>query len=110
MSGSLWAAPEVRSSRIVPIVCIENEGKGICRLKRKITSFKTRHQKYQDLFTTQDEFTYCLDVHKLVERMGLLKCVLLHKGNKYGSIPIGYTGEPQGESYRHSKSDFTSPI
>uniref|UniRef100_A0A1B0C9S4 Uncharacterized protein n=1 Tax=Lutzomyia longipalpis TaxID=7200 RepID=A0A1B0C9S4_LUTLO len=73
----------------------------------KITSFKTRHQKYQDLFTTQDEFTYCLDVHKLVERMELqnydpeewrlfidssifsLKCVLLHKGNKYGSIPIG---------------------
>ncbi|KAI6649576.1 hypothetical protein LOD99_6742 [Oopsacas minuta] len=61
----------------------------------------------------EDGFVYCHDVSPLVNALGCpyvpndwrlfidsskqsLKCVLLHNGNKFSSIPIGHSGQQSG--------------
>ena len=63
---------------------------------------------------------FCIDIHHLLENVGLreykpkelrlfidsskrsLKCVLLHNGNKFGSIPIGHSVTLK-EKYKNTK-------
>ena len=71
------------------------------------------HQKKEEellkYFTFEDGLVFCNDIHHLLLDIGLpeykpeewrlfidsskrsLKCVSLHNGNKFGSIPIGHT-------------------
>ncbi|KAL4709243.1 hypothetical protein ACJJTC_010543 [Scirpophaga incertulas] len=66
-------------------------------------------------YLPEDNFVFCHEVEKLMEKMGLpkyspndwrlfidsskrsLKCVLLHNGNKYGSIPIDHSTQMKEE-------------
>ena len=81
----------------------------------KITFYRTREKDLLPFFTQEDYLTFCLDVRGLLKGMGLpqyeasdwrlfidsskrsLKCVLLHNGNKFGSIPIAHSTEMKEE-------------
>ena len=78
-----------------------------------ITFYRTREAEllvfFSELSTGNGNFVYCNDVNGLLTHMGVknyvpdvwrlfidsskrsLKCVLLHNGNKYGSVPIGHS-------------------
>jgi len=75
----------------------------------KITAYRTREEKLLPYFTQEDELVYCSDIPGIMLQMGLteyrpedwrlfidssvrsLKCVLLHNGNRYSSIPIAHS-------------------
>jgi hypothetical protein len=75
----------------------------------KITFYREREKDLLQFFTEETTLVFCNDVEGLLTKMGLpkytpnewrlfidrskrsLKCVLLHNGNKYGSIPIGHS-------------------
>lgn len=81
----------------------------------KITFYRTREKDLLPFFSQEDNFVFCHDVTNLLEQMGLpkyspddwrlfidsskrsLKCVLLHNGNKYGSIPIAHSTQMKEE-------------
>lgn len=87
----------------------------------KTTVYRNRNDTFKQLFTVNEEktFTYCSDVQKLVETMGIkykkddwrlfidsskrsLKAVLLHKLNTKPSIPIAYSTDTK-ETYAKMK-------
>ena len=75
----------------------------------KITYYRTREKNLLPFFSQENNLVYCHEVSGLLEKMGLteyfphdwrlftdsskrsLKCVLLHNGNKLGSIPIAHS-------------------
>lgn len=75
----------------------------------KITTYRTREKDLLKYFSYQNDLVFCQDVKGLMSNMGLqqytpydwrlfidsskrsLKSVLLHNGNKFGSIPIAYS-------------------
>lgn len=74
----------------------------------KITSHRRRHERFSQYFSVSNKLCYCHDVNGLFEEIEIehisnewrlfidsssssLKCVLLHNGNKYPSIPIGHS-------------------
>lgn len=75
----------------------------------KITFYRTREKELLPFFNQEDNLTFCLNVKGLFQKMGLphydanewrlfidsskrsLKCVLLHNGNKFGSIPLAHS-------------------
>lgn len=75
----------------------------------KVTFYRNREKDLLQYFKVESDFVYCHDVSGLLNAMGLttynpiewrlfidsskrsLKCVLLHNGNVYGSIPIGHS-------------------
>lgn len=93
------------------------------RLKQKnlltqgttISYYRNREKNLLPFFSEDDEFVYCSDVPGLVTAMGLeeydpndwrlfidsskrsLKCVLLHNGNKLGSLPIAHSTKAKEE-------------
>ena len=74
-----------------------------------VTFYWKKEEKYLKFFTFEDGLVFCIDVHHLLLIVGLreykpkewrlfinslkrsLKCVLLHNGNKFGSIPIRHS-------------------
>ena len=74
-----------------------------------ITFYRTSEQYLLPFFTQEKTLFYCNDVGGLLRQMGVpvyiptdwrlfidsskrsLKCVLLHNGNEYASIPIGHS-------------------
>lgn len=74
-----------------------------------ITFYRTREKDLLPYFSKENKLVFCNDIRGLLEKMGLikytpsewrlfidsssrsLKCVLLHNGNKHGSIPIGHS-------------------
>lgn len=94
-------ASEILASRL--------KDKNLLEQGTKITFYRTRKKDFLPFFSQEDNLVYCQDVKGLLEKMGLcdyspnewrlfidsskrsLKCVLLHNGNKYGSIPIGHS-------------------
>ena len=74
-----------------------------------ISFYRNREEKLRKYFHSDDQLVYCTDVERRLLAMGLsvscsndrrlfidsskrsLKCVLLHNGNQYGSIPIGHS-------------------
>ena len=74
-----------------------------------ITSFRHRHEEFIMFFTMTKDLVYCNNVSGLLCALGLpqyepndwrlfidsskrsLKCVLLHNGNKYGSVPLAHS-------------------
>ena len=88
----------------------------VSRLKEKnllqpgtlITFYRKYHSELLPYFTQENEIAYCNDVAGLLRQFGVqryklqnwrlfidsskrsLRCVLLHKGNSYGSVPLGH--------------------
>ena len=74
-----------------------------------VTFYRKRKEELSKYFTFEDGLVFCNDIHHLLLDLGLreykpeewrlfidslkrsLKCVLLHNGNKFGSIPIGHS-------------------
>ena len=74
-----------------------------------VTFYRKREEKFLKYFTCDDGLVYCNSIKELLLEMGLphykpedwrlfidsskrsLKCVLLHNGNVFGSIPIGHS-------------------
>ncbi|KAI6653849.1 hypothetical protein LOD99_3351 [Oopsacas minuta] len=75
----------------------------------KVTLYRYREQEFQQYFCEKNGLVFCPNVEGLLLAMGVpnynpsdwrlfidsskrsLKCVLLHNGNIFGSIPIGYS-------------------
>lgn len=75
----------------------------------KITFYRNREKNLLPFFSENNKLVFCSDIEGLLKEIGLpgyvksewrlfidsskrsLKCVLLHNGNKYGSIPIGHS-------------------
>ena len=73
----------------------------------RVTSFRTRHEQFEDYFSKEDDLVFCSDVEGLLNALGIkhdpqewrlfidsaklsLKAVLLHNGNQLSSIPVGH--------------------
>lgn len=74
-----------------------------------VTFYRKREKDLLPFFTQENKLVFCNDIKGVLEKMGLpyytsdewrlfidsskrsLKCVLLHNGNKYASIPIGHS-------------------
>ena len=89
----------------------------VSRLKEKmllsdsarISFFRNRHQKYLRFLSTVNDLMYCTDIAQLLLKLGVpqyepkdwrlfidsskrsLKCVLLHNGNHFASVPITHS-------------------
>jgi hypothetical protein len=75
----------------------------------KITFYRTREKEFLSFYLDDEKGVFCRDVEGLMLKLGLpqyspgdwrlfidsskrsLKCVLLHNGNKYASIPIAHS-------------------
>ncbi|MEL7307752.1 MAG: hypothetical protein AAGK05_07670 [Pseudomonadota bacterium] len=75
----------------------------------KITYFRNREKDFLPYFTEENNFVFCHDVPGLFRQLGMpaydpnewrlfldsskrsLKCVLLHNGNHFSSVPIGHS-------------------
>ena len=82
---------------------------GILDSGNKITFYRDRDDLLIRFFTMEDAFVYCNNIQGLLSEMSLpeynpdewrllidsskrsLKCVLLHNGNKFVSVPIGHS-------------------
>ena len=75
----------------------------------QVTLYRYKEQEFQQFFCEKNGYVFCPNVEGLLLAMGVpnynpsdwrlfidsskrsLKCVLLHYGNIFGSIPIGYS-------------------
>ena len=75
----------------------------------KVSYFRTRDENFVNFFSEVNLFAYCHDISGLLLQFGIsvynptewrlfidsskrsLKCVLLHNGNIFGSVPIGHS-------------------
>jgi len=80
-----------------------------------ITFHRKRHEGLFPYFTQENEIVYCNNVEGLLKMLGVveykpndwrlfidsckrsLKCVLLHNGNAFGSIPLGHSTTLKGK-------------
>jgi hypothetical protein len=94
-------ASELLASRLKEKNCLKSEV--------KITAYRSREEKFLQYFTQEDALVYCNNVIGLLHHLGLpeyhsedwrlfidsstrsLKCVLLHNGNRYSSIPLAHS-------------------
>ena len=83
--------------------------KHLLKAGTSVSFYRNREEKLRKYFQSDGQLVYCTDVEGLLLAMGLsayrsndwrlfidiskrsLKCVLLHNGNQYGSIPIGHS-------------------
>ena len=81
----------------------------------KITFYRTREKDLLPFFSQEEDLVFCHEIRGLLEKMSLpkyfqddwrlfidsskrsLKCVLLHNGNKFGSIPIAHSTKMKEE-------------
>ena len=95
------AASELLASRL--------NDKNLLERGTKITYYRTREKNLLPFLSQENNHVYCHEVSGLLEKMGSteyfphdwrlfidsskrsLKCVLLHNGNKLGSIPIAHS-------------------
>ena len=75
----------------------------------KVSSFRKRESLFECSFSKKKNFVFCRNIEGLLKELGLtsynpeewrlfldsskrsLKCVLLHNGNVFGAVPIGYS-------------------
>ena len=84
--------------------------KHLLKAGTRVSFYRNREEKLRKYFQSDGQLVYCTDIEGLLLlAMGLsgyrsndwrlfidsskrsLKCILLHNGNQYGSIPIGYS-------------------
>ena len=74
-----------------------------------ISFYRNRHIEFLKFFDNDDNLVFCIDVQGLLQFLGIesydpsdwrlfidsckrsLKCVLLHNGNQYGSVPLAHS-------------------
>ena len=106
-------ASEILASRLKDKNCLKMEA--------SITFYRSREKELLPYFCQHESFVYCKDIEGLLLKMGILeyrsqdwrlfidsskrslKCVLLHNGNKYASIPIGHSTQMK-EEYSNVKA------
>lgn len=89
--------------------------KNLLEQETKISFYRTREKDLLPFFSQDDNLVFCHEIRGLLEKMALpeyfpddwrlfidsskrsLKCVLLHNGNKYGSIPIAHSTKMKEE-------------
>lgn len=87
----------------------------------KVSYYRSREKDFVQYFRAENDFVYCHDVPGLLHALGVehydqsewrlfidssktsLKCVLLHNGNAYASVPIGHSVILK-EKYEHIKT------
>ncbi|ESO06027.1 hypothetical protein HELRODRAFT_160140 [Helobdella robusta] len=75
----------------------------------RITLYRNRHQEYLQFFSEVQDLVYCTDIAQLLHHLGVpqykpedwrlfidsskrsLKCVLLHNGNQFASVPLAHS-------------------
>jgi len=75
----------------------------------RITFYRHRHEEYLHFFSEEKDLVYCRDIAQLLNKLGLphyepedwrlfidsskrsLKCVLLHNGNQFASVPLAHS-------------------
>jgi len=75
----------------------------------RITLYRNRHQEYLHFFSDVQDLVYCTDIAQLLRHLGVtqykpedwrlfidsskrsLKCVLLHNGNQFASVPLAHS-------------------
>ena len=95
--------------------------KGMLQTGSKISFFRKREQAFLQYFDEKCQFVYCNNISGLLRELGIssydprdwrlfldsskrsLKCVLLHNGNIYSAVPIGYSVSLQ-EKYNDIKT------
>lgn len=105
--GLSKAASEILASRL--------KQRNLVTKETKISYYRTREQTLLKYFAEENDFVFCKDVPGLMTAMGLrnyvssdwrlfidsskrsLKCVLLHNGNKLGSLPIAHSTKVKEE-------------
>lgn len=105
--GLSKTASEILASRLKERNLLTNE--------TKISYYRNREKDLLPFFTEKDNFVFCSDIPGLMTAMGLkqynpnewrlfidsskrsLKCVLLHNGNKLGSLPIAHSTKVKEE-------------
>ena len=73
-----------------------------------MTYYRNRHAEFVPYFTQEKDIVFCYNVEGVLKKLGIthcdpkdwrlfidsckqsLKCVLLHNGNDFGSIPLGH--------------------
>lgn len=81
----------------------------------KVSVYRTREKSLLPFFSEEDDFVFCNNISGLMAAMGIqnydsndwrlfidsskrsLKCVLLHNGNKLGSLPIAHSTKVKEE-------------
>ena len=94
-------AAEILASRL--------HDKALLDIETCVTFYRTREHELLRFFCNENGFLFCNDITRLMLKMGLtkyipdkwrlfidsckrsLKCMLLHNGNKYASIPIAHS-------------------
>lgn len=95
------SSAELLASRLKEKNCLS---KGV-----RITFYRNRHQDYLQYFCEEKDLVYCNDIARLLYKLGVaqydpqhwrlfidsskrsLKCVLLHNGNLYASVPLAHS-------------------
>ena len=72
----------------------------------RITFYRNRHEEYLRFYYEEKDLVYCTDITQLLHKLGVpqyppedwrlfidsskrsLKCVLLHNGNRFASVPL----------------------
>ena len=99
------------SKETLEILASRLNEKNLLQPGTNITFYRRREKDLLPYFSKENNLVFCNDVGRLLQKMGLaeysynpqewhlfidssvrsLKCVLLHNGNKYASIPIGHS-------------------
>ena len=103
----------------VELLASRLQEKNLLHASTSVTFYRKREEELLKYFTFEDGLAFCNDIHHLLD-LGLreykpeewrlfidiskrsLKCVLLHDGNKFGSIPIGHSVTLK-EKYENTK-------
>ena len=95
------------------------KGWNLLRQDTKVCVYRGRHEEFKDFFSQEDDVVFCNDVCSIVEVLGReynpdqwlvfidsskvsLKVVLLHKGNRFPSVPLAHAANTK-ESYESMK-------
>ena len=83
--------------------------KNLLQLGTFITYYRNRHAEFLPYFTQEKDIVFCNNVEGVLKKLGVtqydpndwrlfidsckrsLKCVLLHNGKDFGSIPFGHS-------------------
>ena len=94
--------------------------KNLLQPRTFITYYRNRHAEFLPYFTQEKDVVFCNNVEGVLKKLGdtqydpndwrifidsckrSLKCVLLHNGNDFGSIPLGHSTTLK-EKYSDSK-------
>jgi len=94
------------------------KGWNLLRQDAKVCFYRGRHEECKDLFSQEDGVTFCNCVCSVVEVLGhdynpyqwrlftdssevSLKVVLLHKGNRFPTVPLAHAANMKESFWKH---------